>query len=218
MATLTYDQAKRSLLLGSYREIAEEYEAIINLGIEQRWAMVTSEFAGTDLDPAVEAEEEVELLRLFKYRMSLMLFCCLCETWEQDLCKFLKEKGALASDGIHFGGIKSAFDDYFRNLSMDDFTKISEMRTFVNAIKHGSGGSFEKLKDLLGDSILADSNLGYISNNGSESFFKQIRFDSEVLTSITLAPDGKINEYYNAIVTFWKTVFAEIDNGRVHRC
>lgn len=214
MAVLTYSQAKRLIRIDSYREIAEEYEKILNLGIEARWNKSASLYENTDLDPADEAYDEVELLRLFKYRMSLMLICCLCETWEQDLFNFLKEEGILVSTNNEYGAVKSCFNSYFTHLSLDNYSKIKEMRDFVNAIKHGKGRSFENIKHLLGDSILADSNLGYIAEDGSEHIHKQIKYDDNVLTSITINPNGKIKEYYDSILDFWQDVFNELDNMR----
>lgn len=214
MAILNYAQAKRLIRIDSYREIAEEYEKILNLGIEARWNKIASLYENTDLDPVDEAYDEIELLRLFKYRMSLMLICCLCETWEQDLFNFLKEEGILTSIDNEYSTVKFCFNSYFANLSLDNYSKIKEMRDFVNAIKHGKGRSFENLKQLLGDSILADSNLGYITEDGSEHIYKQIRYDDNVLTSITINPNGKIKEYYDSIVDFWHDVFNELDNLR----
>ena len=218
MSILTYKEAKKFIRLDSYRDIAEKYNKIINLGVEEKWNSICALYSGTDLDPADEAYEDVEMLRLFSYRMSLMLICCLCETWEQDLYNFLKEENLDYPSENDFNRLKSSFNRSFPNLSLDSYTKIREMRSLVNAIKHGKGNSFEALKQVLGDSILADSNFGYIADDGTEHLKKQILYDDNTLTSITLKPQGKITEYYNEIISFWNDVFREIDSMGVQAC
>ena len=145
-----------------------------------------------------------------------MIICCLCETWEQDLYNFLKEEKLINvmskdDESTDYERIKNVFDESFKS-KIGKYQKLEQMRKFVNSIKHGAGPSFKKLRKELGDSVLADSNVGWIKEDGSKGRIKQHEFDSNTLTSITLVSDGKIKEYYEAIIRFWKDVFSEMEN------
>ena len=82
------------------------------------------------------------------------------------------------------------------------------MRALVNAIKHGEGNSLNNIRRITSDAILADSNIGVADENGVVTRRKQIEFDPNTLTSKTLNVDGKLQIYSDAVVTFWKDVYA----------
>ena len=82
------------------------------------------------------------------------------------------------------------------------------MRALVNAIKHGEGSSLTNIRRMTADTILADSNIGIMDDNGDIHKKKQIDFDNNTLTSRTLNVDGKLKTYINAIVDFWQDVYA----------
>lgn len=209
MGRMAFEEIQKLIRLDKYQEIAEEYETIINEGIAQRWKKFSAPFENTNLDPVDERDDVVEMLKMFKYRMRLMIVCCLCETWEQDLYNFLKETDIIGTISNDFQNIKLKYSEKL-SINIDDYKKIIEMRLLVNSIKHGSGNSYTKLKNKIGDNILADSNLKELQNDGSAVFIKQDQFDDNVLTSKTLNVEGRITEYYEEIMRFWKDVFSNV--------
>lgn len=212
MSKISYEELKKYVRLEMYKEISTEYETLINEAIDNRWKIIESNYNGSDLDPADECSEDVEMLRNFKYRMTLMIICCLCETWEQDLYNFLKENNFIQSTNNCFNMLKNELRDALNiDLDSNKYKKLKEMRDLVNGIKHGNGPSLNRVIEEYGSDILANSNLGMINEDGTEEMIKQRHFDDNILTSITLKCDGKTKEYYQALIDFWNDVFNEID-------
>ena len=159
-----------------------------------------------DEDPSDIFAEEIEDLRNLSYSMKLMNICCLSETWEQDLYNFLKEKGLISLNSNDYFNTKKLFEQIYPNCAISNYPLIVEMRALVNAIKHGEGSSLTNIRRMTGDTILADSNIGIMDDNGDIHKKKQIYFDNNTLTSRTLNVDGKLKTYINAIVDFWQDV------------
>ena len=149
----------------------------------------------------------MENLRNIEYSMKLMNICCLSETWEQDLFSFIKEKGLTESHSNDYNVTRRRFEEEYTSCLISNYPLIVEMRALVNAIKHGEGNSFNNIRRITSDSILADSNLGVMDESGVVHRKKQIEFDSNTLTSRTLNVDGKLEIYSDAIVKFWQDVF-----------
>ena len=145
--------------------------------------------------------------------MKLMNICCLSETWEQDLYNFLKEKGLITVPSNDYPRTKQIFETAYPTCLISNYPLIGEMRALVNAIKHGEGNSLNNIRRLTADSILADSNIGVMGEDGEVVRRKEIEFDNNTLTSRTLNIEGKLNAYSGAVVAFWGDVF-QVDKER----
>lgn len=73
-----------------FEDICNTYNEIISLGIQVKEEQIQENFEKYCKDETY-LEEENDRLNLFKYRMELLLLCCLSEAWEQNLYVFLKE-------------------------------------------------------------------------------------------------------------------------------
>ena len=206
MANISYESMMQMLRIQRYQEIAN-YDKVIDLGIEAMWNDLCAQVTTEDVDPTEIFDEEMENLQNLEYSMKLMNICCLCETWEQDLYNFLKEKGLIEVFSNDYNRTKQIFETAYPSCAISKYNKILEMRALVNAIKHGEGKSLTNIRRLTSDKILADSNLGIADEKGNIIKKKQIEFDSNTLTSRTLNVDGKLQIYSDEIVKFWKDVF-----------
>ena len=207
MAKLTYELIMQMQRINRYKEIAK-YDKVIDKGIEAMWKELTSQVTTPDVDPTDIFDEEMENLQNLEYSMKLMNICCLSETWEQDLYGFLKEKGLITVFSNDYKNTKRIFETAFPTCAISNYPLIEEMRALVNAIKHGEGNSLNNIRRITSDAILADSNIGVADENGVVTRRKQIEFDPNTLTSKTLNVDGKLQIYSDAVVTFWKDVYA----------
>ena len=84
---------------------------------------------------------------------------------------------------------------------------MKEFRDIVNSIKHGAGISFETVKNIVGEDILADSNIGEVDTKGVVRRYKQENFDKNTLTSRVLNLDDKIEGAYREILKFWDETY-----------
>ncbi len=206
MAKLSYETVAKMLRIQKYKEIAN-YDKVVDLGINTMWRDLCSQVTNPNDDPTDIFDEELENLKNTSYSMKLMNICCLSETWEQDLYNFLKEKGLLEVYSNDYGLTKRAFEQAYPTCAISNYPLIGEMRALVNAIKHGEGNSFQNIRRMTSDTILADSNWGVITESGETIKKKQIEFDSNTLTSRTLNVDGKLQLYSNAVIKFWEDVY-----------
>lgn len=206
MAQISYEKMAQMLRIQRYKDIAT-YDEVVELGIKTKWNSLCEKITTPDVDPTDIFDEELENLQHLQYSMKLMNICCLCETWEQDLYNFLKEKGLITVFSNDYRSTKRIFEESYPSCAISNYPKIEEMRALVNAIKHGEGASLTNIRRMTSDSILADSNIGVIDENGSIIKKKAIEFDSNTLTSRTLKVDGKLQIYSDAIVKFWQDVF-----------
>lgn len=206
MATLDYQSVMESLRKQRYIEIAN-YDKVVKLGIDAMWKELCDKVAGSDVDPTDIFGEEMENLRNMEYSMRLMNICCLSETWEQDLYNFVKEKRLTSVSSNNYPNIQGIFDQAYPSCRISRYPELTEMRALVNAIKHGEGGSFNNIRRITADAILADSNLGVMNESGEIVRRKQVEFDKNTLTSRTLNVDGKLKLYSDTIVRFWDDVY-----------
>ena len=208
---LSLKEFMRYAILEEYDDILG-YESIVEAGINTKWKNYIKEFGEIDNDSCLD--DYREMLQMFRYRMQLMLICCLCELWEQDLYQFLKDNKLIStSENNSYNIIKQKYFEEF-NYSIDKNSIIIEMRKVVNAIKHGKGDSLNYIIGKCGDNILADSSLGE-SYNGIDKpkMIKQIEFDENTLTSKTLNLNGELKTYHDAIMEFWKNIFKRMDEN-----
>ena len=206
MSKITYEEMKNMLRIQRYKEIAD-YDKVISLGIESMWNDLCGRITTPDVDPTDIFSEEMEYLKNLEYSMKLMNICCLSETWEQDLYNFLKEKGLILVLSNDYPRTKQTFENAYPECVISKYPLINEMRALVNAIKHGEGNSFNNIRRITSDAILADSNLGVEDETGAVTMKKQIEFDSNTLTSRTLNVDGKLQVYSDEVIKFWQDVF-----------
>ena len=207
MAEIKFEEMMQQLRIQRYQEIAK-YDQVIDLGIETMWNKLCSQITTPDVDPTDIFDEEVQNLQNVAYSMKLMNICCLSETWDQDLYNFLKEKGLITIYSNDYNKTKQIFETAYPSCAIARYPLIIEMRTLVNAIKHGEGNALTNLRRMTSDTILADSNIGTIDEHGVVTKKKQIEFDNNTLTSHTLKVDGKLQAYSDTIIQFWQDVFA----------
>lgn len=207
MSRINYQSMMQMLRIQRYEDIAN-YDKVVELGIKSMWGDLCGKITTPGIDPVDIFGEEIENLRNIEYSMKLMNICCLSETWEQDLYNFLKEKGLIETSSNDYGNTKRVFERAYPGCAISNYPKIEEMRHLVNAIKHGEGNALTNIRRLTSDEILADSNWGVEDEHGVVRKKKQIEFDCNTLTSKTLNIKGKLQLYINAVVNFWKDVFA----------
>ena len=212
MANISFKDMMELLMIEKYRKFLT-FDKVVNRGTEEMWKDYCSQITSPDVDPTDVFAEEVEYFKNIEYSMKLMNICCLCETWEQDLYNFLKEKGLIEVRSNDYARTKQIFENNYPECRISGYPLIGEMRALVNAIKHGEGNSFSNLRRLTADSILADSNIGVVDESGVVVRKKEIEFDSNTLTSRTLNVEGKLEAYSEALVSFWQGVF-EIERAR----
>ena len=217
MSKISYELIQQILREQKYKEILN-YDKVVDLGVKAMWQELCSKVDSPDIDPTDIFSEEMENLQHLEYSMKLMNICCLSETWEQDLYAFLKEKGLIEVNSNDYKNTKRIFEQNYPTCVISNYPKIEEMRALVNAIKHGEGNALNNIRRLTADSILADSNISTIDENGVVVRKKQIEYDSNTLTSKTLKVDGKLQEYSDAVVGFWKDVHrVEREREDVHK-
>jgi len=207
MSKISYEQMMQVLRKKRYEKIAD-YDKVVNLGIESMWKDLCAQVTSPDMDPTDIFAEEIEDLQNIMYSMKLMNICCLSETWEQDLYNFLKEKGLISTNSNDYNNTKRVFEQAYPTCAISNHPQIVEMRSLVNAIKHGEGNALTTIRRLTSDSILADSSLGVVDASGEVRRKKQIEFDNNTLTSRTLNVDGKLKIYSEAIVEFWEKIYS----------
>ena len=173
MSTISYASMMQMLRIKKYREIAN-YDKVVDLGVNAMWNDLCAKVTTPDIDPTDIFDEELENLRNIDYTMKLMNICCLSEIWEQDLYNFLKEKGLIQVFSNDYKNTKRIFEQAYPSCAIANYPKIEEMRTLVNAIKHGEGNAVTNIRRLTTDTILADSNLGIVDENGIVTKKKQI--------------------------------------------
>jgi hypothetical protein len=217
MAKLDYKTVMEELRIQRYKEMLN-YDKVVDLGVESMWKELCAQVTSQDVDPTDIFSEEMEYLRDLEYSMKLMNICCLCETWEQDLYNFLKEKGLVEILSNDYPRTRQIFEGAYPECKISEYSEIEEMRALVNAIKHGEGYSLTNIRRMTSEAILADSAFGVMDENGEVIRKKQIEFDVSTLTSRTLKIDGKLALYSDAVVRFWQDVFKadkEKESGRV---
>ena len=222
-----YQEILRCVRFDDYEDI-KNYIKIIKNGIEFEWKKHSQEVSGDES----ALDEKAAQLQLFEYRMKAMQLCCLIEVWEQDLFNFLyeiatKENNTELLRKLTNSKNSNAYldNDYGKHLTeaykflydkqISEVSDIDDIRNIVNAIKHGTGKSLVKLKEKLGDAILADSNLGFVTADGNVEHYKQADYDVNTLTSIVLNLDGKVEEAHIQIVKFWNKTY-EFEDVRKH--
>lgn len=206
MSKISYENMKQMLRIDRYKQFAQ-YDKVVNLGIDAMWRDLSSQITNPDDDPTEFFAEEVDNLQNLMYSMKLMNICCLSETWEQDLYNFLKEKSLISINSNDYSNTKRIFEQAYPSCTISKYPQIIEMRTLVNAIKHGEGNALTNIRRITSDTILADSNIGVVNERGEVYRKKQIEFDQNTLTSRTLNVDGKLKIYIDSIVEFWEDVY-----------
>lgn len=206
MSKFNYESMMQMLRIQRYKEF-ENYEKVIKLGINTMWKELCDTIKNPDLDPTDIFADEMESLRNQEYSMQLMSICCLSETWEQDLYNFLKEKNLIEVYSNDYRNTKRIFETAYPTCAISNYKKIEEMRSLVNAIKHGEGNSLTDIRRITSDKILADSNIGTADESGRIIRKKLIEFDNNTLTSRTLNVDGLLPIYIKTIIKFWEDVF-----------
>ena len=206
MTKISYEEMKQILRIQKYKEIAN-YDKVVETGVNTIWQNMCAELNDPNVDPTEIFDSELESLKNAKYAMQLMNMCCLSETWEQDLYNFLKEKGLIEILSNDYKFTQRAFDQTYPTCQISNYSLILEMRALVNAIKHGEGRALQNIRRMTSDTILADSNIGEIDENGLTIRKKEIDFDNSTLTSRTLNVDGKLQQYSEAIIDFWEDVY-----------
>ena len=221
---ISYEEMLKCVRFDDYENI-RNYINIIKNGMDLEWKNYSKTFEGDES----ALEEKAADLQLFEYRMNAMQLCCLIEVWEQDLFNFLygiavrennielQQKLTFSSNSVmqpdnNYGKKLANAYKFFYGKAISEVSTVEDSRNIVNAIKHGAGQSFAKLKEILGNEILADSNLGYISADGNIERYKQANYDVNTLTSKVLNLDGKIEKAYDEIVTFWRTTYQLEEN------
>jgi hypothetical protein len=205
MSQSNYETMMKMLRIEKYKEVAN-YDKVISLGIDAMWKDLCDRIDDPSIDPTEIFDVEMENLKNLEYSMKLMNICCVSEMWEQDLYNFLKDKGLIEVLSNDYRTTKRIFEQHFPTCAISNYPKIEEMRALVNAIKHGEGNSLTNIRRMTADGILADSNIGEISEDGTVTKKKQIEYDGNTLTSRTLNVDGKLQTYGDAIVEFWQDV------------
>ena len=202
---INFEQAIFYLKLTEMENIVKNYPLILKLGIETYWAQTKEQKQDY---PDDYLDEERYMLQMFKYRMGLMTIVCLCETFEQFLLNLLSEK-SIDCKNDKYDKFGKKFEKTF-NVDLLNNETINEMRGLTNAIKHGDGDSFIKIRQKLGDDILANSSIYTIDDLGNTKAIKQNRHDHQTLTSITLNVEGRIQIYYEAIKELWDRIYLEL--------
>ena len=205
MSQSNYETMMKMLRIEKYKEVAN-YDKVISLGIDAMWKDLCDRIDDPSIDSTEIFDVEMENLKNLEYSMKLMNICCVSEMWEQDLYNFLKEKGLIEVLSNDYRTTKRIFEQHFPACAISNYPKIEEMRALVNAIKHGEGNSLTNIRRMTADGILADSNIGEISEDGTVTKKKQIEYDGNTLTSRTLNVDGKLQIYGDVIVEFWQDV------------
>lgn len=228
---LNFYKANCLCKIDDFCDICNLYNEIINIGLEVKEKQVLEAFNSTDES---ELEEYCNKLELFKYRMELLLLCCLSETWEQNLHVLLIEalktkedcvRGKLDSDYLKVCGKKENVEKliseilidnnynnvkriykYIFDIDIDAFSSIKEMRNFVNAIKHGVGRSLDSLKNNIGDSLFLNSTIGELSKNGETKFIKEFDIEPATLLNKTIHTEGLLQKYLECIKDSWSII------------
>lgn len=237
---ITYNEAACIYTTEDFQNICNMYHEIISLGMKEKIKSLENDFAKMNYDENI-LEEEYQEMCLFKYRMDLLLICCLSEVWEQNLFTLLNEniknlKTEKSSNGnvsskskdskkaienkLHeiknnndYGKVKELYKELFK-FDIDKYEKIEEMRYLVNAIKHGLGSSLDKLKRSKEDSLFFDSDILKYDENEKEYYKKEIEVTNTTLNSKVLNVDGKLEEYCHALKEFWLDLNATLYSGR----
>ena len=208
MTQLNYREIQKALRIEKYKNIAN-YDKVVDLGINAMWEDLCEKVHGQNIDPTELFDVELENLKDLEYSMKLMNICYLSELWEQDLYSFLKEEGLIEVSSNEYRATKRILEQNFPTCAISNFPKIVEMRTLVNAIKHGEGNAFTAIRQATNETILADSNIGIADESGTVTKKKQVEIDgNNALTGRTLNVDGKLQEYSSAVVDFWKCVYS----------
>ena len=234
---LNFYEADCLCKIEDFKDICNLYCEIITLGIQAKERQIKEEYCAFN---EADLEEKYSKLHLFKYRMDLLLLCCISEVWEQDLYVFLKEalkskedfvkekiysehfKTSSSSNDIEslisslsnndYNTVKQIYKDIF-DIDIDEFPLINEMRDFANAIKHGLGYSLKRLKNKLGEKLFLNRSICSIDENGKIGFIKGIDVIHTTLNSETLDTEGKLQEYTNAVEKFWLYINKKINLG-----
>ena len=221
---ISYDDVLKLIKFSDYENI-KNYGEFIGKAIESEW----NKFYNDNNHDDCIVDEKAEEYRLFSYRMTAMQLCCFIEVWEQDLFNFLYDIANKDSNSElitkltgsyhdkeyldnNYNKLKIAYE-YLYGETISSTSNIEDIREIINAIKHGTGKSFETIKEKFGNAILADSNFSIEHKNGLIERFKQVRYDNNTLTSIVLNLDGKIEDTYNTIIAFWNKTY-ELEKNR----
>ena len=138
--------------------------------------------------------EEYEKLSLMRYNALVLWISLVCQTWEQQLIKFIKSEmkndGYSFDDtGFDFNDIKEAFLLHNTNLEqLDSWSIIKELRWLVNVIKHGDGTSGKKLRKIRPDIFKCE----YI--NGTDLLKL---YDTSLLEETLKVTDEDLEKYIN---------------------
>ena len=205
MAKITYKNMLQLLRLQKYEKFLN-YDKVIDIGIDTMWKDLCKDIP-KDIDATDIFAEEMEELRMTQYSMKLMNICCLCETWEQDLYNFLKERGLIETFSNEYKDTKQIFEREYPSCAISNYPNITEMRMLVNTIKHGEGRSLTNLRRHASDSMFVDSNIRLVDKYGNVIIKKEIEYDGNPLTSQTLNTNGKLQVYKETIIKFWKDVY-----------
>lgn len=147
--------------------------------------------------------EKYEILSLMQYRNISMWISCMCQVWEQQLFSFIYHEAQ--SEGIKYSesNLKRGFvfskevfewhQQPFENLNC--WTKVKELRTLVNVIKHSEGKSEQELRKIRPDYFKKDT--------GVEVYDLVSLYHSTLLEATLQIKDQDFIDYYNALVDFW---------------
>ena len=156
-----------------------------------------------DYDELCEIEAKsyhfYNLILVRNYRLLATWICCTCELWEQQILQFLHQE--IANNHINnkqpedWNLSKKILKEYEVDIEkMDCWNKISELRDFVNTIKHSVGKSEKRLRKKRPDLFII---------NGCDKM--ELYYTS--LGDFTLnVKDDDLKNYTDALVEFWENV------------
>ena len=147
--------------------------------------------------------EQFEILSLMRYRTLAMWIMCLCQTWEQQLAKFIIDEGRKCGIQYHSDYIKKGFtfskETFLQHgvefEKLKSWEKIFELRQLTNTLKHADGPSADRLRKLRSDYF----------DWGESGFDKDTLevYGSTLLDETLKIQPQDFKDYFTALVLFW---------------
>lgn len=148
--------------------------------------------------------ERYELLSLMHYRNIGMWIACLCQVWEQQLYSFILNEARFEGLKYNPEDLKKGFSfckDTFKRhqqpfSTLSSWSKIKELRTLVNVIKHAEGYSEIRLRSMRPDY--------FVQQIGSETYDLMSLYHTTLLEQTLQIKEQDFIDYYDALVQFWR--------------
>lgn len=147
--------------------------------------------------------ERYELLSLMHYRNTSMWIACLCQVWEQQLYSFILNEAKF--EGLKyepndlkkgFSFCKEVFELHQQPFStLTSWSKIKELRTLVNVIKHAEGDSEKRLRSMRPEY--------FVQQIDSETYDLMSLYHTTLLEQTLQIKTQDFINYYDALVQFW---------------